>query len=194
MHIIASSIWGTWRVHWRRKIIVVNRFLSVVCCRSGTFLMTRHRARRPNLSHQQKPQAPFLHLATHSLRRPTSTRQNMWIHQQQHRYPVKNAHADWRRYGLSVRILRAAAATQVPLPLSQPRSGTRKSYNSIGFALSMARARDHWLERLSTPRRWPIGIPELSVSNEVTALFMADSSWTADLACTKWETVPSQVV
>ena len=120
----------------------------------------------------------FLHQATHSLRRPTSTRQNMWIHQQQNRYPVENAHADWRRYGLSARILRDAAATQVLLPPSQPRSGTRMSYNSIEVALSLARARDHWLERLSTPRRWPIGIPELSVSNEVKALLLAVSSWT----------------
>ena len=183
MHILGSSIWGTWRAHRRRKIIVVNRFLSVGCCRSGTFLMTRHRARRPNLSHQQKPQAPFLHLATHSLRRPTPTRQNTCIHQQQHRYPVENAHADWRRFGLSARILREAAATQVPLPPSQPRSGTRKSYNSIEVALSLARARNHRLERLSTPRRWPIGSPELSVSNEVTALLLVVSSWTEISHC-----------
>ena len=52
MHIFGSSIWGTWRVHWRRKIIASNRFLYVVCCRSGIPLMTRHRARRQNLSHQ----------------------------------------------------------------------------------------------------------------------------------------------
>ena len=91
--------------------------------------MSRHRARRLNLFHQQKPQARPLHLATHTLRRLTSTRQNMWIHQHQNRYPVKNAHAILRRHGLSAQI-RRAAATQVPRLHSQTRSGTKKSYST----------------------------------------------------------------
>ena len=103
--------------------------LTVICYRSGTLLMSRHRAHRLNLFHQQKPQARLLHLATHTLRRPTSTRQNMWIHQHQNRYPVKNVHAILWRHGLSAQILQAAA-TQVPRLHSQTRSGTKKSYST----------------------------------------------------------------
>ena len=103
--------------------------LTVVCYRSGTLLMSRHRARRLNLFHQRKPKARPLHLATHTLRRLTSTCQNMWIHQHQNRYPVKNVQAILRRHGLSAQIPRAAV-TQVPRLHSQTRSGTKKSYST----------------------------------------------------------------
>ena len=92
--------------------------------------MSRHRARRLNLfQHQQKPQARPLHRATHTLRRLTSIRQNMWIHQHQKRYPVENVQAILRRHGLSAQI-RRTAATQVPRLRSQLRSGTKKLYST----------------------------------------------------------------
>ena len=41
---------------------------------------------------------------------------------------------------------------------------------------------------------WPIGTLELSDSSEWMAPFIAYSSWTVGLACSRWATVPSPVV
>ena len=119
--------------------------------RSETHPTNRHRGRRLNHSHQQKPQASLLHLATLSLTRPNSIRQKLWIHQRQDRDPSQLAHADLKRYGLSAR----AAATHVLQLLSLLRSGTEKPpillprINSTEPGPTGVHARDHWLERIS---------------------------------------------
>ena len=128
MNSAGSSIWGILVCvlatgSHRRQLP-----LTVACYRWGTLLMSRHCARRLNLfQHLQKPQARTLHLATHTSRRLTSTRQNTWIHQHQNRYPAKNALATLRRHGLSAHI-RRTAVTQVPRLRFRLRSGTKKSY------------------------------------------------------------------